>query len=210
MINRRLITFGCSYTYGDALPDCIHSSECPPSMYAWPTILGKYLHLKVVNESRPSIGNLEILWKILNFKFDPTDICIVMWSHYTREHLFSENGGEPFRMNSTDIPDKITKHWLNAHTDYDLYIRNWVYFHHANCYLTQQLSHTFHLTKHIYNSKYEQKMPVFLDYSNVINLHFEPLDFGADNSHPGIKSHNKLGKELFYKIKDKIGETIVR
>lgn len=62
----RLITFGCSYTYGQGLPDCentvintgikkFYVNSSAPSKQGWPSILSKRLDLELVNISAPGL-----------------------------------------------------------------------------------------------------------------------------------------------------------
>ena len=46
----KLVTFGCSYTYGHGLPDCIMAKGRAgkrPSKFAWPYLLAKKLDMSV-------------------------------------------------------------------------------------------------------------------------------------------------------------------
>jgi hypothetical protein len=83
----RLITFGCSYTYGSGLADCFvppmgHGPV--PSKLAWPQLVANELNMDCVNMSSPGASNKEILNTLLNFKFDSSDVVIVMWSFVER------------------------------------------------------------------------------------------------------------------------------
>lgn len=197
----RLITFGCSYTYGDSLPDCTDPYNSDPSQYAWPTVLGKILKTSVINQSKSGAGNLEILWNILNFDFRDNDICIIMWSHFSRDHIFTPNGH--FRVNQFDQPDKITKHWSLCHDDYDLSIRNWIYIDHANCCLSK-LKNSFFILAGNPSDEELASRPRFVRTDNFLDLSFSNVDYGADGSHPGIKSHINMAREIYNKVKGSI------
>ena len=179
----RLISFGCSYTYGSALPD---------RLKAWPCVLGNLLNKSVSNEATPAAGNLEILWNILNFQFDQDDICFVMWSHFSRDHIFHPSGHKRIRCRD----DLLTKHWLLTHTDYDINIRNWMYIHYCDLYLKSKNITTFHLFGGDYHSE-RFSSPDCTTIENIIDLEFVNIDFGNDNRHPGLESHRTLAKEIY-------------
>lgn len=193
----RLIAFGCSYTFGDALPDCTNSYISNPSKYAWPNLLKKRLNAdEVVNNGLSGAGNLEILWNILNFNFQPTDICIIMWSHFSRDHIFAETGHVRINHNSS-----LEKHWGVVHTDYDLGIRNWIMIHHADLYLSNlKIKNHFYLLGGQPEIE-KQNMPSFINLKHFIDLNFDNEDFGSDNSHPGVNSHATMAKKIHKIIK---------
>jgi hypothetical protein len=72
-MKRRLVTFGCSFTYGQGLPDCPTGVEAP-SQYSWPYLLSSQLDRQLVNRGIPGASNLQILNEILNFEFEETDL----------------------------------------------------------------------------------------------------------------------------------------
>ncbi len=183
----RLVSFGCSYTYGTALPN---------TQQSWPFILGKLLKMPVANEAKPGSGNLEILWDILNFKFERSDVCFVMWSHFSRDYIFHQSGRHK-RIHNNDA--KLTKNWLLTHTDYDANIRNWLYIHHADSYLKLKNILVFHL----FGGNYKQERfssPQCIDLKNIVDIEFENFDFGNDNSHPGPESHKILANEIYKSV----------
>ena len=89
----RLLCFGDSFTFGHGLPDMQYKTDSEgnpnvqnvPSEYSWPACLGKLLESQqVINAGALGASNKEIWNTILNTKFLPTDIVIVMWSHHER------------------------------------------------------------------------------------------------------------------------------
>ena len=90
----RLITFGCSNTYGHGLEDCVTDSGMHgqlASKTAWPNTIGKLLNCsEVVNQSSPGASN-KFIWKtIVDFEFKQDDLVIIMWS-YSDRHCFFFN-----------------------------------------------------------------------------------------------------------------------
>jgi hypothetical protein len=100
----RLIAFGCSFTYGQGLPECaIGNNDSKvsntPSELAWPAALGKLLKIETINKGIPGASNLEILYQILNFEFKNNDIVVIMWTLPVRDLYFISNSSKikPYR-----------------------------------------------------------------------------------------------------------------
>ena len=81
----RLVTFGCSHTYGQALPDVWdyeNNKEITtqgPSKYAWSQILSDKLNLECINLGSPGASNKEVWFHIVNTEFKKSDIVIILW-----------------------------------------------------------------------------------------------------------------------------------
>ena len=79
----RLVTFGCSLTYGQYLDD--------RDTQSWPAQLAKILSVDVINISEPGASNKKILYNILDFDFQPDDICVIVWTNPYRWVLYTED-----------------------------------------------------------------------------------------------------------------------
>lgn len=130
-----LVTFGCSFTYGQGLPDCYNNNSPGKSYssFSWPVVLSKSLGLRCLNLSRPGNSNIEILNDILNYDFNYKDIVIILWTFPDRDVLFQENSN-PIRMASW-VDHELKQPWANVHNSFDLETRSWIYIHHAYSYL---------------------------------------------------------------------------
>ena len=190
----RLVTFGCSYTVGHFLDDNYHLPSVPsvPSIYAWPNILANMLGYQCVNNAVNGSGNLEILWKILNTKFESDDIVCIGWSHFIRDIIFDQEL-EVKRVHRDD--ENLSKHWLLTHTDHDINIRNWLHIHHANQYLKTLGIKTYH-NPCAYDIDIND-LPINLSINNFTGVGFTLLDRGHDGAHPGIKSHEEYAKSIY-------------
>ena len=78
MNKKRLVTFGCSYPFGQGLPDCIghNSIYAPgpnPSLYAFPSLIAKQIGVENINLARPGASNKEIVYKVQQFQFERDD-----------------------------------------------------------------------------------------------------------------------------------------
>jgi len=86
----RVITFGCSNTFGVALPDVWNYAKKQaitdrgPSKYAWPQLLANKLNSECINLGIPGASNKQIWHTIITTTFHQTDIVIVLWSWYDR------------------------------------------------------------------------------------------------------------------------------
>ena len=79
---KRLVTFGCSHTYGDGLEDCIAYGEdnyITPSKLGWPATLAKLLDLPLLNISDPGASIKEVAYRIANTTLYKDDLIVVLW-----------------------------------------------------------------------------------------------------------------------------------
>ena len=94
----RLVTFGCSYTYGHGLPDCItdHGGAGKiPSKFAWPHLLAKKLDKELYNAGIPGASNKLIMDTVINFPFKLTDTVVILWTYLSRHCILSHKKLEP-------------------------------------------------------------------------------------------------------------------
>ena len=182
----RLIAFGCSYTAGTSLHDKKNS---------WPFVLGKLLSKDTINNAVPGSGNLEILWNILNYKFETNDVCFVMWSHFSRDIIFHPTSNQ--RIHEWD--NKLTRNWLLTHSDYDANIRNWLYIQHGDLFLKSKGITVYHLIGGDYQTE-RFSNPSCINLTNIIDLEFKNIDFGIDNSHPGQLSHRFMAEQIYNSV----------
>ena len=94
----RLVAFGCSYTYGHGLPDCIMAkgrAGKKPSKFAWPHLLAKKLDKELYNAGVPGASNKLIMDTVINFPFKPTDTVVILWTYLNRHCILSHKKLEP-------------------------------------------------------------------------------------------------------------------
>lgn len=185
----RLITFGCSHTYGTGLSDI--STTSGPSQLAWPTILSKDLKLTLENKSFPGWSNKRILYEILNFTFKKDDIVVILWAAIDRDVLYLNNGSE-YHVGSWN-EDEFTRDYYSLHTDLDLAVGTLSAIHHADCFLNLQGIKTCHL---LYTNKFyktvnlaKKKCKWFntkLDFAFIRGM---AVDTSTDGHHYGEKTH---------------------
>ncbi len=191
---KRLITLGCSFTFGHGLADCFvppDSSGKLPSKLAWPSLLSTDLNLLLVNNSRPGASNLEILYNLLEFNILSTDLVIIMWSFPDRDLIF-QNKDKIFL--GTWEKNDLVKYWALTHNTEDLAFRSWLYIHHASCYLSQKGIKFYNIF-----ANYEKLREYKPDFLNIDYLPYdmsEKIDYSPDNMHPGPETHRLLADKL--------------
>lgn len=203
----RLVAFGCSYTYGHGLPDCTDGgTDCGPnpSNVAWPKLLADKLGYNIVNMGKPGAGNTEILWRLLNFKFDVDDICVIMWSYFSRSDFFrysNEVAGTRIEHNNRLIEEdskvynennNITNLLAMSHAAYylaDLNILSYAYVGPYRASSEKIVAGEFDFTLH------DRIKITNLDLS--FSLRNYTIDFAMDGKHPGIRSHRLIAERLY-------------
>lgn len=191
----RLVAFGCSFTYGSKLLDCPADSKTPSAM-SWPAILGRKLDCLVINKGIPGAGNLQILYEILNFKFEPDDIVVILWSNISRGTIFNNNGIVQY---GVWLPNYSS--WLGAQTHCHLFTMSWIYMHHAEIHLNnlnlKNCSYTIEQQEMIDNK------PLFVNLTNFKDIKgiFRNMpDVCDDNLHPGPITHNTIASVVYKDI----------
>lgn len=104
----RFITFGCSITYGEGLPDCVSENRLwagpEPSKISWASLLANNYRAEMVNLSLPGASNFYISNKILEFNWQPGDIALVLFTYFHRYTIFDDG----------ELPYNITPHDVNV------------------------------------------------------------------------------------------------
>ena len=207
---KRLIAFGCSNTYGEALYDIFDQeyNSCT-SEYAWPNVLAGKVDKQCVNMGECGASNKKICYNIHNFDFQPDDIVVIMWTYLNRSCILHKNPERIIRLAAFDIAKRRDELPENA-----------------NGKLSKMF---FKMFENDFESCYVHYCRVnlaktFLDNLGLINLHISPIkknsildcqaprwnqvdiknfyrytniDRAEDNIHPGVKSHKAIASEIF-------------
>lgn len=192
---KRLVVFGCSYTFGDGLPDCQSGSK-EHSKLAWPSVLSQDLGLYLSNNSSCGASNKKILLDILQYTFRQDDIVIVLWSFAHRGLIFDESG-------HINLINKNDKNFYQVHTDYDLVMDTVLQIHHAKTYLQTKVKNylSFYFDKSLNNflSNAEPlQVPIMAEFMPMNNL---AVDKASDGMHPGLQSHRNMAAHIFSRIR---------
>ena len=151
----RLVAFGCSNTYGQALNDCYNKKNKSygpqASKFAWPAILAKKLNLEVCNYGIPGASNKQIWNTVLDSKLYDTDIVVILWSHLDRYCFFNEKGIEKIIASNrkskirTAISTRAKLYYKFFHSDLDLKLDTFLRINHIHTYLKDLSITQYHL-----------------------------------------------------------------
>lgn len=196
MNDLRLVTFGCSYAFGQCLPDCtsFNDLDLQPSKHAYPSVISRKMRRLNVNKSRPGASNKEITYNIQNFNFMETDIVLIGWTHSNRSAIIKHN--EITRIGSW-IPEKLSKlYYKFFYTAQEDFFNTKLYYSWANYYLKDKVSKVINI-KPIMT---DRKMYINFEQDGVVLVNRTLLDYrvdrALDNRHPGMTSHRKYAKYL--------------
>lgn len=201
----KLYTFGCSFTFGDGLPD-IYPNHAQPSKLGWSYLLGDMLGVEVVNCGVSGAGNNEILAKLLTSPLTADDYCVVLWSSFDRYeqykfgldiHIGFRQGIERFtKENNIDHP-----FWIHNNRT-----RNWFAIQHASLYLAHK-GVKFCTALGIVNPEPITYPKPSIDIINFVDV--DPIDWiidrgldadGHGGGHPGLESQRLLAKLIYDRI----------
>ena len=199
----RLITFGCSYTYGEGLPDVkripIIDQPSSPSKLGWAHLLSQHLGLELVNMGFPGSSNTEILYNILTFDFKEDDTVVVMWTHPVRDIVFDKWTPIIFmrkRLGPWSKEKNKSTMWKINIQDY--IIKTWMCIHHADLLLTSKKLKYIHYPYDI--TEIEPHQINKIKINNLYTHGFYNLDKVPDG-HPGIKSNIATAQQMYDIIK---------
>tara|TARA_Y100000385_G_C12977839_1_gene587011 strand:+ start:435 stop:1097 length:663 start_codon:yes stop_codon:yes gene_type:complete len=216
----RLVTFGCSNTFGSFLPDTMDAPDVSlePSKYAWPAVLSNKLGIECVNKGIGGVSNKLISYVLHNTTLYPTDIVVILWTYVDRWTIIKSDTGV---MTEDDLQKYgpcsfIPKHhniagWSNSRESKSYY--RYIYnetdhildtnyrIDYANLYLNNKGIKNYHAAcsskeSHDWTSSDNTNNHPLLLAINYGEL--QTIDKAADNVHPGIKSHSAIA-DAFYK-----------
>lgn len=206
----KLVAFGCSFTYGTALPD---ATDVNPSKLAWPALVAEKMNMAHVNAGVPGASNDLILHNIINFEnFNKGDHVIVVWTFMHRALLFDDTGNTNSIMPNRIMLSKANgnpewEQFYKVHGDYDLYIRTLKNMHHAMCYLSSKEIRMTNLSIDLWQlpwknvqTNYKKNMDVDVTF---IDVKKSKVDTGSDGLHPGVQTHMKLADIIHNLHKEK-------
>lgn len=200
----RIITFGCSYSYGKGLEDCYDSSSgnagVSPSKFCYSALLEKDLNIRVENLSLPGASNILILDKILNYKFDPTvDFVLVQWSspfRFTRFKIVDDKFDDD--QIGIWVDAEYSKSYFRVFEKYHMLLDSYRCIQHAELYLKSNNIPYFFFT--FFSTSYEDILPNKLNIqwfkTPVKSLDHLIVDKALNKKHPGKGSHKLVSHFL--------------
>lgn len=190
----RIIAFGCSYTYGYGLPDCLADDKVSPgpipSELAFPSLLAKKLNCNYINLGKSGNSNKEIWHDIVNFNFQKDDIAIVTWTYFSRFCIIKPNSIK--RINPWIEDSK--SYYMNYSNRHDMILDFYSRLNHINFYLD-----SLNIKNYNYVIEELDKDTPTWSRANILGL-FEMLDKAGDNCHPGTLSHNKFTEQIYNEV----------
>lgn len=199
---KRLVTFGCSLTYGYYLEDCVPPDDECPSNFAWPSVLANKLNLPLVNLSTPGASNKQI-WKIvLDTQLYSDDLVIIHWSHFDRWCIIEEQFIKKIGIWNIKNDSFSKAFFRHMHSDYDMQIELNCRSDHIERYLTDLGITHYHLVtkeKNIKNITRWNSAKFLPIYINRIRKNFPTA---LDGSHPGTAAHQELADQIYRNIHD--------
>ena len=225
----KLVTFGCSLTYGSALPDN-WKDNASPSKHAWPNELANLLQIGCLNLSKPGSSNKEICQTVINnlHMIHKDDIVIIQWTYIERWCIFGKKGkhaihhwqtqdtgmheifGKNFRIkNLKGLPDNITRLQLTIAKSFYKYIydRN---------DMELELNRNMHYIGLLLDSKGIKNYHLHVDLNNILpwnnctflqelSINKVRKDFpkALDDHHPGKEAHAKHASNIFNALRRK-------
>ena len=201
---RRLVTFGCSLTYGHGLADCYKDNGREgekPSVQAWPTLLAQKLKIPVDNRGQAGASNKEIWYKVMDSKFKEGDMVVILWTYLNRNCLLMPEYIDRFGPGRASVR---SKKWLeHQFNDYDATIELMGRVDHVMHYLDKKKIRNHHY----FADWYITKQKVFTRYTHPQDKMFikDVLDFARDGMHPGAKTQQAFADQI---IKDPTGPAV--
>ena len=200
-----IVTFGCSYTYGEGLPDVkkhfISGNPQNTSKLGWATLVSQKLKLDLVNISYPGTSNTEILYNILTFNFKADDIVVVMWTHPIRDIMFDKwTRFNSFRTRLGFWKKESNTAWEKQVDIKDYVIKTWMCIHHVDLLLKVKKIKYIHYPQDI--SEYNDYVIKEIKIDNLHNDGFLKVDKVADG-HPGVESNRLTAENIFRILNEK-------
>lgn len=188
MTSNKLITFGCSITYGQYLDN--------PSEKSWPSVLAKKLGLACDNQGVPGASAKQIWWNIVNYDFSKHDTVAILWSYFDRWCIIKQDQIERFNVWDVKKNQKTQDYYEHFHDDYDMLIQYLLMVNHAQQYLDNKgITKQIHLTVDPIDKNFSWNqvrfVPVYLDDYR------KQFPRAQDNQHPGAEAYKEFAKQVY-------------
>lgn len=220
----RLVAFGCSNTYGEALPgakpvkywDSIennyNSSKLSPSEYSWPSVLAESLGMECVNKAVPGTSNKHISNLVLNTEFKSTDVVVIAWTYFSRSCFYNNKTHNRIMIQDIDNSGIFIEHRKKA----KIYYKNFYDYENSKIDNYMQINliknHLDNLNISNYHYSWqtdeESHLFPFSDAPKWNNVKLNDLkgiaktaDKGYDNLHPGINAQKLIAEKIYNDIR---------
>ena len=218
----KLITLGCSNTFGVGLPDIWNVEgnygmhEHGPSKYAWPTVLADKLNLECVNLGKPGASVKEIWYNTLHNVSYKDSIVIILWPFFDRYCFLQKN--EIMKVGTWMITDKLRR-WHTEpnyeqskaffkyfYDEHDMLLDFYLRANHIQLFLQDKVE----LIKH--HTVCEPQID--FDWNKIKpslymkNFSEQYLPKALDGGHPGLNAHEAFAIAIYNEIKDENTEKL--
>lgn len=192
----RLVSFGCSLTYGAGLEDCFIPPDRPgihPSKKSWPSLIAQELDIECVNQSRIGSSNKEIWHNIISFDFKDHDLVFIMWTYPDRTCILHPKKDKSEQIGIWSEDKKIF--YKDFYSEYDAETMSKLFVSHANYFLENKNIKVFNLVvdnrfKYIFklNNRIIDHIPVY------IWTHENQFPLSQDNNHGNEECHREVAR----------------
>lgn len=215
---RRLITHGCSFTYGQELAD--------PGSSSWPALLARKLDIELLNLAQPGYSNDLILQEIVTENINPKvgtprawdyqDLVIIGWTSHLRMGFVDDQSWYTVRPGATEhIKHRSTiNELLVKTTNTDWLYQRWIQqVILAQEYLRNRHAHflMFSVFDNLFHDKKRHKL-----YEKVIPRHFvgwpreQMVDWtygcpDGPEGHPLERGHAKTADKIYQALQELYG-----
>lgn len=205
----RLIAFGCSYTYGEGLPDCRDDSESEstPSKFAWPQILSNKLNIECVNLAEAGCSNKYITDRVLETKFQKNDIVVFLWTHYARFCFFQDDetvkrllpSSTKNKKTNIKIKKYTIQYYKNFYTRKDSLKDSCLRINFIKNYLDGKKIKNYHSVFH--NDDLNKTKMLHWNNVKFLDTEFQSIDLAGDYwKHPGIESQALFADDIYKEL----------
>ena len=208
----RLIAFGCSNSFGEALEDCHPCTDwSSPSKHAWPQILGNLLGKEVVNLAKAGESNKAIWNHVVSFDYQDDDVVFIHWTSIDRTCVFGKwpkigpwmvekKWRSSFNIKNHMVARIYYKEFYSVKDRIkDFYIRT----DHAKRYLDSKNIKNYHFSCNNGSDDFLSSQPhwteVKFDRKNILSSGIF-VDLALDQDHPGPQSHINFANYIIENI----------
>lgn len=214
----RLVAFGCSYTYGEGLPDCLDTFNNPntpmpqPSQLSWASVLAEKLNLECLNKAVCGASNKEIQHTILGEKLHKDDTVVILWTHNDRSCILKPDGNpdqfipsytEKRRGNPPGRRDLNKLYYYYFWDEYNTKCETFVAIDHTYRYLTGLGIKVYNFTLRREKNKISSELKNLPTWFSVPLTNFSVIDdIAPDGTHPGIAASADMAEQAYAIIKE--------
>lgn len=223
----RIICFGCSLTFGEGITKVDLYEK--PSEYSWPSVIRRDLMnntVPVINESIAGASNKLILYKIMNFDYEPNDIVCVQYTYAGRDSIFKKQIANKSEINVNNIhfinpsafirKTEIAERYYEIYDNYSLLINDLIYVNSCynflqnnnikyTCRFASNLMYYIDNENILFKSNYKfQEDQHLKTIQNISELIDERSRYGHDGSHYSIEVNELIAKDYYKSITNMI------